>query len=214
MARIVKDPETRRTEIIDIAEELFLKNGYNETAVSDIVKKVGVSQGTFYYYFKSKEDILNAIIDRYIDDIKVGVEAIAAKDDLNAIEKILAFFSFLNNMDQGKEKLIDYFHEDQNVHLHAKFEKNVPSNIIPPFRQMIEEGVQEDLFDTKYPEMAALSIIGTTFAISHWMYDTEDRVGSTKKIMAAIFDLIERILGADSGTFTEFALKMDNSGNN
>lgn len=211
MARIVKDPEIRRTEIIDIAEELFLKSGYNETAVSDIVKRVGVSQGTFYYYFKSKEDIFNAIIERYINDIKMGVKAIAAKDDINAIEKIMAFFGFLNNMDQGKEKLIDYFHEDQNVHLHARFEKNVPSNIIPPFCQMIEEGVQEDFFDTKYPEMAALSIIGTTFAISHWMYDKEDRAGSTKKIMAAIFDLIERILGAEPGIFMEYAMKMEDA---
>ena len=209
MARIVKDPEIRRNEIIDIAEELFLKSGYNETAVSDIVKRVGVSQGTFYYYFKSKEEILNVIIERYIDDTKVGVEAIAAKDDINAIEKIMAFFGFLNNMDQGKEKLIDYFYEDQNGHLHARFEKNVPSNIIPPFCQMIEEGVQEDFFDTKYPEMAALSIIGTTFAISHWMYDKEDRAGSTKKIMAAIFDLIERILGAEPGIFMEYAMKME-----
>ncbi len=209
MARIVKDPEIRRTEIIDIAEELFLRSGYNETAVSDIVQKVGVSQGTFYYYFKSKENILNAIIERYIDDIKVGVKAIAAKDDINPIEKIIAFFGFLNNMDIGKEKLIDYFHEDQNVHLHAKFEKNVPSNIIPPLCQMIEEGVQEHLFDTKNPEMAALSIIGTTFTISHWVYDKEDRAGSTKKIMAAIFDLIERILGAEPGIFMEHAMKME-----
>lgn len=209
MARIVKDPEIRRTEIIDIAEELFLKSGYNETAVSDIVKRVGVSQGTFYYYFKSKEDILNAIIERYINDIKVGVKSIATKDDINAIEKIMAFFGFLNYMDIGKEKLIDYFHEDQNLHLHVKFEKNVPPNIIPPFCQMIEQGVQEDLFDTKYPEMAALSIIGTTFAISHWIYDKEDRAGSTKKIMAAIFDLIERILGAEPGIFMEYAIKME-----
>ena len=214
MARIVKDPETRRTEIIDVAEELFLKNGYNETAVSDIVKKVGVSQGTFYYYFKSKEYILNAIIDRYTDDIKVGVEAIAAKDDINAIEKILTFFTFLNDVDQGKEKLIDYFNEEQNVHLHAKFEKNVLSNIIPPLRHIIEKGVQEDFFDTKYPEMAALSIMSTTFTIFQWMYDTEDRIGSTEKIMAATFNFIERILGATSGTFTEYVLKMDNLGNN
>jgi len=209
MARIVKNPETRRTEIIDIAEELFLKSGYDETAVSDIVKKVGVSQGTFYYYFKSKEDILNTIIERYIYDIKMGVKAIAAKDDINAIEKIIIFFSFLNNMDQGKEKLIDYFHADQNVHLHARFEKNVPSNIISPFCQVIEEGVQEDFFDTKCPEMATLSIIGTTFAISHWMYDRNNRAGSTKKIMAAIFGLIERILGAEPGIFNEYAMKME-----
>ncbi len=139
----------------------------------------------------------------------MGVEGIAAKDDINSIEKIMAFFAFLNNMDQGKKKLIDYFHEDQNVHLHARFEKNVPSNIIPLFCQMIEEGVQEDLFDTKNPEMAALSIIGTTFAISHWMYDRDDRTCSTKKIMAAIFGLIERILGAEPGIFNEYAMKME-----
>jgi len=209
MVRLVKDPEIRRNELINAAEELFIKTGYEPTAISDIVKKVGVAQGTFYYYFKSKEDILNTIIERYIDDIKVGVEAIAAENDINAIEKIMAFFGFLNNIDQGKEKLIDYFHEDQNVHLLARFEKNVPSNIIPPFCQMIEEGVQEDLFDAKYPETAALSIIGTTFAISHWMYDKEDRAGSTKKIMAAIFDLIEKILGAEPGIFMEYTQKME-----
>ena len=207
MARIVKDLETRRIEIIDIAEELILKMGYTETTISDIVRNVGVSQGTFYYYFKSKEDILNAIIDWYINEIKVGVEAIAIKDDINAIEKITLFFTFLANMDQGKEKLFNHFHEDQNMHLHAKFEKNVPSNIIPPFCQMIEEGRNENLFNTKYPEMAALTIIGTTFALSHWMYD-EDPAGNRKIIMASIFDLIERILGARSGIFNEYAMKI------
>ena len=209
MVRLVKDREIRRNELINAAEELFIKDGYEPTAISDIVKKVGVAQGTFYYYFKSKEDILNIIIERYIDDIKGGAEAIAAENDINAIEKIMAFFCFLNNIDQGKEKLIDYFHEDQNVHLLAKFEKNVPLNIIPPFCQMIEEGVQEDFFDTKYPETAALSIIGTTFAISHWMYDREDRTGSTKKIMAALFDLTERILGAEPGIFMKYAMKTE-----
>ncbi len=209
MVRLVKDREIRRNELINAAEELFIKDGYEPTAISDIVKKVGVAQGTFYYYFKSKEDILNIIIERYIDDIKGGAEAIAAENDINAIEKIMAFFCFLNNIDQGKEKLIDYFHEDQNVHLLAKFEKNVPLNIIPPFCQMIEEGVQEEFFDTKYPETAALSIIGTTFAISHWMYDREDRTGSTKKIMAALFDLTERILGAEPGIFMKYAMKTE-----
>lgn len=209
MARIVKDPETRRNEIIDKAEGLFLKRGYNETAVSDIVKSVGVSQGTFYYYFKSKKEILNAIIERYIGEIKVGMEAIASKDDINAIEKIIAFFSLFYDMDIEKEKLIDYFHEDQNVHLHARFEKNVPSNIIPPFCRIIEQGVQEDLFDTKYPEMAALSIISTTFAISHWMDYREGRADSTNTVMARIFDLIERILGAEPGIFMEYAIEME-----
>jgi hypothetical protein len=43
------------------------------------------------------------------------------------------------------------------------------------------------------------------------MYDKEDRAGSTEKIMAAIFDLIERILGAEPGIFKEYAIKMENN---
>ena len=46
MTRIIKNPEIRRNELIDIAEELFLKHSYAQTTVSDIVKKVGVAQGT------------------------------------------------------------------------------------------------------------------------------------------------------------------------
>ena len=65
MARIVKEPEIRHEELIDISEKLFLKNGYEQTAVSEIVKEANVAQGTFYYYFKSKDDVLNAIIERY-----------------------------------------------------------------------------------------------------------------------------------------------------
>jgi AcrR family transcriptional regulator len=47
MTCTVKDPETRRGELIDAAEELFLASGYEDTAVSDIVRKIGVAQGTF-----------------------------------------------------------------------------------------------------------------------------------------------------------------------
>ena len=54
MTCTVKDPETRRSELIDAAEELFLANGYEETAVSDIVRKIGVAQHV-PPYFKSKD---------------------------------------------------------------------------------------------------------------------------------------------------------------
>ena len=72
--RITKNPEERKKELIDIAEKLFIKNGYEQTAVSDIVKKAKVAQGTFYYYFKTKENILDSIIDRYINLTVEGMQ--------------------------------------------------------------------------------------------------------------------------------------------
>ena len=58
MTCTVKDPETRRSELINAAEELFLANGYEETAVSDIVRKIGVAQGTFYPTSNPRMEVL------------------------------------------------------------------------------------------------------------------------------------------------------------
>ena len=65
MARITKDPVVRRNEIIDAAEKLFYSVGYDETSVSDIVKAIGVAQGTFYNYFTSKDAVLEALVQRH-----------------------------------------------------------------------------------------------------------------------------------------------------
>ncbi|PIC64589.1 TetR family transcriptional regulator [Sporosarcina sp. P13] len=52
----------RKSQLIDIALELFATNGFEGTKISDIVAAADVSQGTFYWYFKSKESIVIEII--------------------------------------------------------------------------------------------------------------------------------------------------------
>ena len=52
-----------REKIITTADELFYKNGYNTTSFSDISQAVGISRGNFYHHFKSKDDILAAVIE-------------------------------------------------------------------------------------------------------------------------------------------------------
>lgn len=57
LTRTVKKPEERRWELIHAATELFSEHGYEKTSVNDIIQKIGVAKGTFYHYFKSKEEI-------------------------------------------------------------------------------------------------------------------------------------------------------------
>lgn len=57
MTRTAKDSDERRSELIATAQQLFYSKGYESTSVSDIVKAVGVAQGTFYYYFDSKTEM-------------------------------------------------------------------------------------------------------------------------------------------------------------
>ncbi|MBN2487834.1 MAG: TetR/AcrR family transcriptional regulator [Methanosarcinaceae archaeon] len=209
MARIVKDPQIRRNELIDVAEELIIRNGYEQTTVSDIVKDAGVAQGTFYHYFCSKHDVLEAIIARYVETVKEGIEGIASRGDINAIEKMLVFFSFLSNFDDKHKKLINYVHEEKNTYLHTKFEKTTPLIIIPLVAGIIEEGIREGLFDTGYPEIAALYILAPLGAISHRIYNFEESAVGSKDIMDTIFDFTERLLGVKPGVFMEHALKME-----
>ena len=211
MTRTVKDPETRRSELTDTAEELFLKNGYEGTTVSEIVKNAGVAQGTFYHYFKSKDGVLGAITDRWIEEIRAEMEDIASRDGSDAIDKILGVFGFFSSLGKSRQRLVEYVHEERNAHLHIKFEKRVPQIIIPIFSRMIEEGVDEGFFDVRYPELAALSIMETAGAISHIheTYRLEDKTEKMNEITDATFDFIERILGAEPGIFMEYVSKME-----
>ncbi|MFB0959189.1 MAG: TetR/AcrR family transcriptional regulator [Clostridiaceae bacterium] len=67
--RISKDPKVRRQEIMDAARELFLKNGYENTSVDDIVRRLSVAKGLFYYYFPKKDAILAAIADEFVQEV-------------------------------------------------------------------------------------------------------------------------------------------------
>ena len=66
--RIIKEYEERRKEILETAERLFLTKGYTKTTVNDILKEIGIAKGTFYHYFKSKEEVMDEIIMRIIKE--------------------------------------------------------------------------------------------------------------------------------------------------
>lgn len=51
-----------RDHIIDAADQLFYRQGYEQTSFSDIADAVKISRGNFYYHFKTKDDILDAVI--------------------------------------------------------------------------------------------------------------------------------------------------------
>ena len=64
-----KKGEGNRQRIITAAEDLFYKRGYNQTSFQDISDATNIPRGNFYYYFKTKEDILNAVIDARVSTL-------------------------------------------------------------------------------------------------------------------------------------------------
>ena len=61
----MKKGEESRQRLIECAAELFLKNGYSATGISEILKQTGLPKGSFYFYFKSKDDLATAVTEYY-----------------------------------------------------------------------------------------------------------------------------------------------------
>jgi len=86
--------ENNRTRIIEAADQLFYKRGYNQTSFSDIADITGIPRGNFYYYFKTKDDILAAVVEaRVIHYQEALVSCDSVTDDPR--ERLLAFIDIM-----------------------------------------------------------------------------------------------------------------------
>ena len=63
-----------KQKIIDAADRLFYSRGYNQTSFSDISDETGIPRGNFYYYFKTKEEILDAVVDCRVSEFQKMLE--------------------------------------------------------------------------------------------------------------------------------------------
>lgn len=206
--RIVKDPDVRKKEIVDTAERLFSKRGYEETSVEEIIKKIGIAKGTFYYYFKSKEDLLDALMDKVVSEVDSRTDMVMEKKGLSAVERMGSLFLVINRIGVGRDRLFEFIHEDRNAHIHMKIEKRVYPILTPKLTRIIEQGVDEGVFDTDYPEIAAFSMLGISEAVSHGEHRHDGRLDYDMDLLVGVWDAMERVLGAKKGTFYDYHRKI------
>ncbi len=86
--------EGNRQRIIDAADNLFYRRGYNQTSFQDISDATGIPRGNFYYYFKTKDEILNAVVNSRITGLSVILNQCEAATD-DARERLLLFSNML-----------------------------------------------------------------------------------------------------------------------
>lgn len=146
--------ETTKAKILEVAGQLFLTKGYDETRISDIINGLdGLTKGAIYHYFDSKEDIFNEVVSEIGNKNLIIFDKIKNDETLNATEKLskLIDVSFYNeNMNvitDMSPSLLD------NPKLLSSFiseikEITIPNYILP----IINSGVTDGSINTNYPE--------------------------------------------------------------
>lgn len=97
-----KKGEGNRQRIVDAAEALFYRRGYNQTSFQDISDATDIPRGNFYYYFKTKEEILNAVIDARV----VELTELLSKFDAEISEPRARLLMFTNRLDEDGADIV------------------------------------------------------------------------------------------------------------
>lgn len=196
--RVVKEAAERRKEILDVAEELFVTKGYDKTSTNDILDRIGIARGTLYYHFKSKEDILNAMIERINSSLIARAQTIASDTSIPVIDRFVMTIAGLKVDSEIGQEIIDQVHKPQNALMHQKMQKNLLEGILPILVRLVDEGKRQGIFHMEYPAETIEMLILYSGTMFDGDYD-EPGERSGKRIEAFLFNT-ERLLGAKEGS--------------
>ena len=193
MGRIAKDPEIRRKEIIEAAEALFSEKGFSQVSVSDITNKVGLSHGAFFYYFKSKDDLLKAVITYRVEQSLAEIEKLLAEVGPNPLRKIQLLLELSTRGMSEDDKFIEYMHAEGNASIHAEYVRQSEAKVVPLIAGIVGEGVEKGIFDVEYPREWVELIIPIFDSLQHKPKAMSNEEYYRK--MRALYSLLARSLG-------------------
>ena len=185
--------ELRKKELTQIAYELFLTKGYENTSVDEIISKAGIAKGTYYYYFESKEQTLEEVINMIV--YKCVLKAKQVLDTDLPIEQ--KFLNVILSLRVSPEEIEfqNVIHIPENIILHKKINDRIIKEAVPLLAKKVEEEIESGLFNCDNIEERIKMIL----IMSNQLFDDKE---VDKKCISVFIDTVEKMLGAKSGTLS------------
>jgi len=203
--KTVKEGEVRRREILVTARELFVKKGYEQTSVNDILKVVNIAKGTFYYYFTSKEEVLEAIILDVVEEGARRAEKILEDKSIPLVNRIMMAIMAQAPEFEGANEIKEELHKVENAKLERLYLRAMLKRMTPVLQEPVLEGIDRDIFHMDYPTECIESIL----LLGHMMFDCdvfEWKMEEYPEKIQAFLCNAERMLGTKEGELKEFML--------
>ena len=167
---------------------------------------MGIARGTLYYHFSSKEDILDAMIDRILDEIVRRASRIALDESVPVLERMTQTILASNVDTKTGDMILEQMHKPQNALMHAKMQERLLKQLIPLFTKLIEDGISQGLMQTADPEdtIEMLLLYANTVFDDAIAYSEADK----KKKVLAFINNTEILLHMEKGSLLEAMLPM------
>lgn len=151
-----KPAEIRLEELKDAAQRLFLEKGFSSTSVAEIVKLANVAKGTFYLYFQTKEEVLAALQERFLERFTEALDA--------ALETS-AGHPWPDRLDQWMTACVSFYLANIEFHdlvFHefalSRGEFRMANPVVDRFDQLLEAGRFSGQFDVDETKLTAVML--------------------------------------------------------
>jgi AcrR family transcriptional regulator len=215
MARTLnaQDHAARRREILEAAQRLVYTKGFDQMTIQDILDELQMSKGALYHYFGSKSAVLEALVERIVDEIEPSLIAIVQDESISGLDKLQRFFDTAVRWKTARKalmlSLIQVWYADENAIVRQKVFATMVRRVTPWFTKIIDQGIREASFTTHHPEHACqvsiylLQGMGDEFARLLFA-DHADPTLLTRaeQVTAAYTEALERVLGAATGSIS------------
>lgn len=197
MKRVVKKPDERKEELLNIALKLFLTNGFDGTSVKDIYSQANGSFGMFYHHFESKEVIYKEAISKYVDTFISSIKNIllntSAPFQQRYNDVILLYIEFLN----GRDRVCGYKRTDLDMSVFRLLSLTVLNESIPVIQKFIEEGRGAGLLSFDDSETTATFVIYGVYGMIRRQSLSETHNKNAAFMLQNLSSFIANLLGAD-----------------
>jgi AcrR family transcriptional regulator len=183
------------------AAKLFREKGIKAVSVDEIVKGVGVAKGTFYLYFKTKEDLLAKLAETVVLQMAQAAEVAGLGMD-DELDCFAAAVMALQGVDRKERYLADALDHPDNAALHDLVNVSLVRQLAPALAAIVERGKAKGAFEVEDP-LATLEFIlaGQTALLGRGRFNWSAQEHAAR--LRATLILIERALGTPRGALLE-----------
>lgn len=192
----------KRELILNTMQELFREGKAGTASVSDIAKRAGIAKGGLYYYFDSKEKVMDALVEREYENIISNCKKKLDDCDLNATGK-MALLLHTYTSSYVDPSLDEYLHLPQNAAIHQKSLAQILLSLSDLVTSILEQGVQEGIYQCEYPQEYSHIVLSVfTFLMDDGIFSWT----ANQKIreLQALATMLELSLHAKEGSFSFF----------
>jgi AcrR family transcriptional regulator len=201
----------RRDAFLDAAQRLIQTKGYEQTSIQDVLDALETSRGAFYHYFDSKLELLEAVVQRFVDAAMAAVQPILDDPNLTALRKLEKLVGGLARFKAGRKELvvalIEVMNSDGNALFREKLRGMTAARMEPILSMVIRQGIQEGRLQISWPDQTARVLVsmiqGYQDLAARQFIDRHARrisFDEVRRTYGAFTEAFERILGVPQGS--------------